>query len=249
MARGAPDYRVSSSLYGQTSTDVFELAARMGYSDNMDRRGSVIFIDNFNNLLIPYTLNAAAASWCNVVAKPGCTYMGDHVLCCPGVSTFSYQFWKYVPIIQHTCYGFECAFGWEVAIGTTAKDIDFYINFLENGQQYQFAVEVNVVAANITIYTRDSGGVTTHPIVISGLGVLGLADRVIWHYMKLVVDLETRKYKRLIFDDYEIDLSIYPGYYIGSAATPTLNTYIVTFSGANTADVYIGNWIITMNEP
>ena len=43
MARGGPDYKASNSYYGQSLTDVGELAARIGSIDLLDRKGVVIY--------------------------------------------------------------------------------------------------------------------------------------------------------------------------------------------------------------
>ena len=71
-----------------------------------------------------------------------------------------------------------------------------------------------------------------------------------WHNLKLVCDVATKKYVRLILDDTEYDISAINVYSTSDNSLPNIYCYIgIENEGTGNYTVYYDGFILTNNEP
>jgi hypothetical protein len=249
MARGSPDYKVSNSLYGQTSTDVYELAVRLNSMDVLDRRGSVIFADNFSNLLSPYTLGIGTSSYADIITGTGVSYNNDHVLRIAGRVASSSSIYKWLPIIDTSRYGYECLIGFDQQAGESLTSLEYSIRYYTGSIVYNAQLSIPSATNQLNLLTADAGGSPLSITLLPSNAIKASNTYIIWHYIKLVIDLEALTFTRLIFNTNLWNLASYPLYGIASTNEPSLRVNINNYSAAVPADLYIDHNIVTMNEP
>jgi len=249
MARGAPDYRVSNSLYGQTSTDVYELAARLNSMDVLDRRGSVIFADNFTKLLSPYTLGASTDIYTDILTGPNTAYNNDHVLRLTGRVAGTSTIYKWLPIMDSSKYGYECLLGFDQQAGEALTSLEYSIRYYTGSIMYNAQLSIPAASNQLNMLAADSGGGPISVNLLPSNAIKTSSTYIIWHYIKLVIDLAAHTFTRLIFNTNLWNLASYPLYGTASTNEPSLRVNINNYSAAVPADLYIDHNIVTMNEP
>jgi hypothetical protein len=244
---GRPDYsaanptNIAQAGKGYTSSDVAELAVRMGSSDVYDRRGNVIFIDDFSNGVdnYVYTLGAGAGSareWrANIYERSGfCLRLYG------GLGTgsgFSRQWNTNNP----GKVGVEISGAAPAAGAPATLAVTNY--FFDGANFHLMGLVYDPYADELSIW--DPAGALQ--VIETGLAVLGAADS--FSTIKLVTDFENDQYVRLLINQREINLSQYKGlaapmvsgvyaaFNFDLASRPAINDYMS-----------IGTVIITQNE-
>lgn len=219
--------------------DDAELAARLGSIVRYDRRGKVIFYDDFEAPVIHWSDHSyygASTYYLSSLTSD----LGSQCVCfAPDAAKNSIAgIRRYFPLPPTTRLGFEVAF-WH----TFAKlETWIYISIFDGTTEYLGTITYN--GDDETIKIDSSGGDTT---VASGVVVP--TSYHCFNHMKVVVDYSTKKFVRLIFNDTEYDISTHSMDSGGSGNDPHIRIYIRTETKSTVARLaYIDNFIMTYAE-
>ncbi len=242
MAHGQPDY----GMYGIASTiyrlaDMGELAARLGSIVSFDRRGDVVWLESFEfgDSAWSYTLAGT-----NSDAAPSAEYArsgGFALKLVTGTGANPYviaQHLNYRPITSKV--GVELSFSFK----TGFDRFHLTVNDYDGSDATVYSVEIDKDGTNLRIRT----GLVTWITLESAFDLY--ADAGCFHIVKLVIDISTGKYVRLLINDQVWDISDYSGWESGSATLRNLGVVIHAYGDGDTSvDSYVDGVIITQNEP
>ena len=218
-----------------------EVAARLGSISTFDRRGEVIwfddFEDNFNKWLIAYTAGTGTATISQSYARNGAQ---SARLVTGATSDDDVYIQHWLPYSSIGRFGFEISF----TLPSTACYIEFYLRLFTGSQQLRYAIKYDSSAGTLS-YWNSAGAYASF-----ATGIAPHAYSNLFHTAKLVVDFTQRKYARFILDNTTYDLSPYAG----AATTVIGNPYLIAqFSPltrtAASITSYIDDAIVTQNEP
>ena len=221
--------------------DMGELAARLGSSITYDRRGEVVFVDNFDNGVGSYAIGYSGGAGTMVTSALKSIHGGYSALFTTGAGTDDSVFANRE--FSSSDLG-KC--GVEASFCMTGSNTEFRITIEQfiDTQQKTFAVIVDKKNNQLRLWT----GVSTET-VIDTLSWTGSLTNIFRH-LKLVVDFESMTYVRLLFDDKEYDLQQYGGFIVAVSAQ---NAYLAILTAktkvASSKQVFMGHVIITGNEP
>lgn len=246
---GLPDYSQPKPV-GQvpvgpihTLSDMGELAARLGSPITHDRRGDVIWIENFEGQF-------DSGRW----QKSG---TGDYTIEQSAITsrngTFSCRLLTdtdeddYCRLLRYSPYP---------VLGHIGLELSFTLplNFKYIQIEMHLYDETNIIAARIRYHLQDKkiefvNSDNAWADLATEVNLLSHNTLSLWHTMKLVADFDNRQYTRFILDSTEYDMSDFG---INAASNTTyahLLTYIYAYNYSATAPVYIDDVICTQNEP
>lgn len=242
MAHGQPDYGAQTSKKTVYSLqDMAELAARLKSIVTFDRRGDVVWLDDFANDMNNWTAVVAGAESATRVDTES-LYSGYSVKLNGVLGVLSsVGIYRENPLPVDSKIGLEFAFLPDANVqdvrldlitydGTTRHNI--YITFRMDDQDLRYL---------------DAAG---NPQTLAS-NVLLRQDGLCWHFMKLVVDLEASEYVRLILDNVEYSMAGLGFQATADASAPMLKVVIQNQGAALAAPpvVHVTNVINTQNEP
>ena len=241
MPHGHPDWGASAQLSTVYSLqDLAELAARLGSINTFDRRGNVVFLDDFEAGLSRWevgTYGTGAAAVVSVYRSHSGAYAAKLTTGSDGAQAIEIR--RQIPRPVAGKIGLEFSWAWDGPLWCVVVSLDLF-----NGATYDHYV-VAFYRSTDLITLRDAAGVAQ--TIASGL--LMQTDHLMFHTAKLVVDTESRKYVRLLFDRNSYDLSAYGCQAIADASTPRLVLLIGPWGNtANNIDTYVDDVIVTQNE-
>lgn len=242
MAHGLPDYGPNtpkSTTYGLA--DLAELAARLGSIVTFDRRGDVVWLDDFEDNLAKWELGFGTGT--AVLSAATARNGGKSAkLTTPAVTDLGATITKRLPFPALSKIGSE------ISVAQDDSNILFLsgaIFFLLGDGTFKYGQwEYLPLTTTLNIFDHTAGTVSLSTSV-------QFADSIyLFHTFKLVVDLVTGKYVRLIMDETEWDLSAYT--LIGDDADGDAWMYSdfrVATKAAVAASCYVDDAIVTQNEP
>jgi hypothetical protein len=242
MPHGQPDYGAQApktTIYGLS--DLGEVVARLGGIVTYDRRGDVIFLDDFES---------GIANWYTYGSGTGYDVAQSSVL--PKAGSFSLKLTGgsdtslYAAAQRVISPPPLSKFGLEVAwCPWTAYDVIYVtIDLGDADGTHKGVIRHDYTAKTLAYY--DSAG--NYQSFATGIQVaVGLKQ---FHMIKLVIDPATDKYVRCLYDGNEYDLSSYDLYTAAAAEVPNIlmDFWLTSRSGENDV-AYIDNVIATQNEP
>ena len=243
MARhGAPDwskYRRDAATF--SVEDLAEHAARLGSIDVFDRRGDVLFLENFEHGLGAWATGALGAGD-SVAISPAWSRSGGYcALLTNGTSgADETTLTTAVHYPQLSLFGFESAVAFDAGLWRLHWDIRHYdgVHFHQFLVRYDYATKL--------LQVSNAG---TYVTLATGLKLVVFGD-YLYHDTKLVVDLSSNRYVRFILNDSEYDLSAYSRRELSSTESPHVNVEIRVYGIVTVAShVYVDNVILTQNEP
>lgn len=242
MGRGQKDF----GIYALTTTiaglsDVGELAARLGSPNVFDRRGNVVFIDSFDNDLIPYErAEVGAGAEVKVVTDYARTSSFSCKMTGGSDSSQLARLQKSLPYPALTKWGFEIGFTYNEDIANIA----FAIYLVDGTTWYQGTVYI--IPADDELTYLDENNVRQS--IATNLGLL--SAHTLFNLIKLVVDFDSKEYVRVILNETEYSLADIPLYSYASTEGHYMMARIDLVSpfGENQL-AYIDEFIITQNEP
>lgn len=242
MPHGAPDwYKYRRDSITHPVDDLAELAVRLGSITISDRRGDVIFMDNFEHGLLHLILSTAG-SGASVTPDPTTAKSGGYSakMTTGDTANDSTQIELHMPYPTLSRFGLEVTF----TSNNNLTRIAFGL-FLHDGTTVHMAHVRYVPATDIFEFYNDAGGWTTFA---TGLDLY--VDTQHFHTFKLVCDFTTQKYTRVILNDTAYDLSAY-GYLTGADAKLAciLPVIEIRTSVNSNQTIYLDNLIITQDEP
>lgn len=245
---GHPDYAAPVGLGNipvgpiYTMGDLGELAVRLGSIVSFDRRGSVVWLDDFEDNLGKWIASGGGTG--NSQALSTDTARGgakSAKLVTGSDAAGNYALlsrWFSLPK-SYSRMGLEFHYSindsnWYLVLGFTIYESDYY---------YRARVRVYQTGE---IQIEDSTG--TFQTV--GTLTMPFGSITLFNALKLVVDVSERKYERLLFNQEEYDISTYSLYRL-----PTLGAYYAIVAiGCYTSEAvgktfYVDDFILTQNEP
>ena len=238
----APDYfsyRLESTKH--LLADMAELAARLGSLVSFDRRGTLVWMDGFENSLSPWESQAAGTGAAvAVVTSP--TYQGGYSCKLTGGSTDPWValVQKNAQVITLNRLGVEFTFSQE----TSYDYIESYA-FYSSGTQY-ITWRIRLNPATNTLQYKDAAGAW------QTFAAWKFADenKCRFHTLKYVVDLDTHEFVRCFLDRNVYVFSGEKPQVSAVVDNPSLLIRFSVYSRAGFNDVvYVDNAIVTADEP
>lgn len=242
MAKGQPDF----GLYAPTTTiasisDLGELAARLGSIITFDRRGNVLWYDDFGSGITAWRKSGDpgyAVNWHSEDAKTG-------GFCCElktaGATGDFVQIQKYTGYPTLSSMGFEFSFSrkqnWKnleliVEVQTTTRLYRAWLRYIHASAKFQY---------------EDAAGAFQD---VPGISFTAQGSPPSFDTLKLVVDFINEEYIRMLLNAQEINLSGRAIKARDNVATPYMLTAILLTTNTNAVAIgYIDDVIFTQNEP
>jgi len=242
MAHGTPDYGPTAALKTvYTALDLAELAARLGSPVTFDRRGNVIWFDDFSGSLCNWKRalygDDSSAEITNLHSRSG----AFSVECIAEATINRYAGLtntRAVPVLSRI--GFELSF--------SMCDNNWWLELLTVLQTPTEYHEANVYwdesTKKLNYYGND---LLYHEF---GPAIPLEYDLYAFNTLKVVVDYVNHKYVRALLNSVAVDMSTYDYRYIVAPATPYLHFSIHNRTReAAVKTMYLDDVIITQNEP
>lgn len=224
-----------------TLTDMGELAARLGSIVTHDRRGNVIWLDDFES---------GIQSWIGS-GDPGyaVTWEGNYSrnggFCCKLVTDTDAGDEAHI----ERAFGYpvlsKCGLEFSIAYLFNCKYLLFRLDMQTTAGLYE--AEIRYASASHSFeYLGDDGLYHAIPdIVFEPIGGRGQ-----FNTLKVVIGYPSQEYVRLIVDNQKGDLTGLPCDYTGGVAIPYAKVKITIVTlGLGVATAYIDDVIVTQNEP
>ncbi len=242
MAHGAPDYGVGApkaTIY--RLQDMAELAVRLGSIVSFDRRGDVIFLDDFEDGIVKWV--GAAFPLTGSVASD---------------TTYARSGAKCVKMVTGAVSGALAQLTWYGAYPALSK---LGLELSWASQQELYNIDLNLYAYDGTKYLQgalsyDRPTYTLRYFDSTGAWVALAASLQtrellpLWNTLKLVMDPVTGRYVRALFGATEYDMSALDLYSDASGfASHLIATAVLTAQEAVAKTAYLDDVIITQNEP
>ncbi len=241
MAHGGPDYGVGApkaTIY--SLQDMAELAVRLGSIVSFDRRGDVIWLDDFEDGII---------KWQAFLGGVGSAIASDTTMARNGAKsaklTTAALADDNVHLTKYMVYPVLSSMGFEISWSTVEStwEIDLMIGIWDGTTAYSGMVEIDQEDGVLRVW-GDDGLPHTFGTISYYL------TYHMWHTAKVVIDAVAKKYKRFILDSVEYDLSDYA---VGGSAlvAPKRMTVDALFRtrAAAAKSLYLDDAIVTQNEP
>jgi len=242
MAHGTPDWAEvapKTTVYG--GIDLAELAARLGSVNTYDRRGDLVWFEDFES---------GIGAWQRITGGVGAevVWEGNHSryggFCCKltagSGAAGRAEIDRFFTLLYPSKIGFEVSF----TINYDIEEMLFEIILYDGTYYHKMGIRYHPNWGNL--YLWNSEGV--YEEFWNGWRLLGGVDR--WKTLKFVVDIGTGKYVRCMFERYNFDISAHAYEQSLNSLTP----YMVAIIRNNSTDaapqtVYTDCIIFTQNEP
>ncbi len=242
MAHGQPDWGVTAgAVTTYQLSDMGELAARLGSPDTYDRRGEIVFQDDFEGGLVKWNQSPfsggsrIALDFTRARSGSACALVRGS-----GVAGDGGELQATLHPLPLSGYGVEATIQ---PVGGLQYATLRIIHWSGGSLRYY---ECRINAVNNTLERR--AGLATW-IVVATIPTPATVP-VSWHTLKLVMDAAANKYVRVLYDDASYDIS---GGSVHSAAAANPGYLDVrlqaTTSGVAPGGAYFDDAIITANEP
>lgn len=243
MSHGYPDWGTGGPLITVHSVqDLGEMAARLKSIDTFDRRGNVLCLDDFDSGIEAWTIFGLPVGYTGVWSPVSHRNGGFSLKLTTENDEDGYvEAQKGFPYPYATRQGVEFSF----IHGEYVRDLEIRIATLDGS--YQSRCGVRWIRATKLWQYLDTDGVTWENLTL--IRDLAKFDNV-FHTVKLVVDMTTWKYVRLIVNDLTFPLSDFSAEKFGNDdAAMTYAYFRVTAESDDYAYTYIDDFIATINEP
>jgi len=242
MAHTRPDYSTQqkmATIYGEV--DNGELAARLKSINTYDRRGKIVWLDDFESAVLKW--DGAGAGLGNAAAVNAAWSRNGDSSCKLTCGSSAPQFGGIEKGIQPPFMGH---LGLEASCFFDADVTAFFIDLTMFDGTYmtycRFAIDI---ALGLLQYYTDAGAWAT---LINGLTFIN--DRQMIYTLKIVADFSTGYYVRGMYGGVTYDMTALPMYHFLDATTPQLyvNIYAAGTIATN-AVCYVDDVIVTQDEP
>lgn len=218
-----------------------ELAVRMGSVVRYDRRGSVIWLEDFDRGRRLWTFDtdgaAAGADLDPTSSRSGGYSLRLHGGTTPGAYAKVFMTRPTVPVGR---IGLEFAFAFKSAVNYMCA----YLVLADGSHSYRSGIRY--VFANKKVQIRNAAGGWTDAFTASYAGI----GSINYNMLKLVVDQDAKKYERVLFNDVEEDLSAYGYEDEGASGDSWVVAELVVYSvGGRDDTIQFDDVIMTVAEP
>jgi len=242
MVHTLPDYTTKyklTTIFSQLDTG--ELAARLDSINTYDRRGNVIWYDDFESTTLKWASSTDGAGAAVAVSTTAARNGSSSVKLTGGSDDG-----RFAAITKHLQLPVFKRIGLETSF-TLDENVDFLqlsLTTLKSGVYATGILKVSLSDDKIYFYNSAEAW----EAILTGLSLRKFTD--LFYTVKLVVDWENLKYIRALFENQEVDLSDEdlprPDAPIGDKVW--VQIYICSLPGVNGIS-YIDDFIYTQNEP
>jgi len=245
MPHGLPDFGIAEAKETTYNlTDLADLAVRLGSIVEYDRRGDVVYLDDYEAPILRYEEKITPGSTVKLSSLAAQSGAQSARFITPAIAG---RWCRTLYSLQPMASGKH---GAKVSLNFYKMHItDCYYEmkmFLDDRDATREAgIRINPFAKTLE-YFNSGGGWTTFET-----GVLPYASEVaIFHALKLVVDFTTLKYVRFLFDIWSWDVSDYSFYKVANGEQLLLGVKMTVFDTAGAGlSVLQDNFVYTINEP
>jgi hypothetical protein len=242
MAHGHEDYGVAAPIKTiYTLQDVAELAARLGSIDTFDRRGNVLFMETFQGSLAKLQTGTSGSNGSISISNQRARFGDFSCKMVTGDATNNKAFIiAYLPYMILSKVGFEVSWCPQLWI----RDIELRLYFYTGATYKEFSVRWHAATDEWQYYDSNGDWIALSPTHLLA------RDVYTFNFTKLVVNLDTQEYVRLICNNLSWDLSgISPWGDVSSDAPIILCETTIYTRDDYSCTVYLGSMIVTQNEP
>lgn len=239
---GAPDwakYRPSSATF--PVQDLAELAVRLGSPVAFDRRGDVILLDSFE-FGFPGWIATLPTEEASVAITPTTAWHGGYSIKLttrPVFYSFT-QIERFIPYPHISRIGYEYAFSFDEDVNTIWSRIAVYTGTVRHSAAFKYLPQTQ----ELQIYTKAQVWVPVKTNVVLD------ADPRHFHRLKIVIDLTTETWVRLLLDDIYLDLSAHAYYLPDDESNPKAHfAFYLRTNVTEHRSAYLDSVIITQDEP
>lgn len=220
--------------------DMAELAVRLGSIVNYDRRGDIIFAEDFEISLARWEVTKVGANVIVTLAteRPRSGAVSVNLVV-PGAAGKEASLTRSLGVVTSDQLGLELSFTIEAG-GISVRP---HVTIITGGRVYTAGIDYNYGVSTLSYYDATAGWteMATGVEVLLGAGV--------FNTMKLIFSPVTGTYTRLLFNGSIYDMAGIPCYSAASSASPVVTVVVNVISriGALQA-VYVDDVILTQNE-
>ena len=217
-----------------------ELAARLGSIDTFERQGNLVWMDDFESSTVKWTTSGSGTGHAEARSVESAKNKTYSFKLTTGNAKGNYALmYKQTYLPKTSRIGCEFSF----ALGASIWWIEQMIDFYTGAEKLQSILKYFPQANGLMLYVPGDT-----PTIATGLDLK--ESDLLYHTLKLVVDLYTKKFVRLFLDYVEYDLSVYDLVETMSSTTPRMVHNIFAYNNATGNHyVYIDDFILTQNEP
>jgi hypothetical protein len=242
MPHGHKDYGPTSSVSTVYAVlDMAELAARLRSVDTFDRRGNVLFLEDFQGDLAKLQTGTSGSGGSVSISAARARFGSFSCKMTTGDSTGNKAFVApYLPYQVLSKIGVE--FSW--CPQSWLSKMELLVTHYTGSAYYQFYIRWN--------YTNDSWEYQDSAGAWQTLSPTALYARDVYtfNFTKLVMDLETDQYVRLVANEHTYDLADIAAWTDASSTVPSIIVEVTAYTRAdNSCTVYLGHLLVTQNEP
>lgn len=245
MPRGQADFGAySPKALGASLADMADLAVRLGSIVEYDRRGDIAYLDDYEGPVERF--NKTGDAGCAAVLDSAYPYSGSQCvkLTTAGVDEDYYEIgYNIVPMVtgKHGC---KIALN-PVDMKTYDSKFWIYLIIWDGTHHHVAFIELNPHDKTIK-YQNAAEVMTTFETNLQLEGMAG----VLFHNIKVVIDLDTGKYVRLMMDTLSWDLSAYSYLKEAQVHVPYIAAgFALTDLEGHAHTIYMDNFVYTINEP
>ena len=240
MARTGPDFGISAPQEKVTVlSDLAEHAARLLSPVMFNRSGTVFYIDDFERTELLWTKTGDVGG--DVVISTASAYTG-YKSCKISTADAANKYEKiYKRFFFPTNQQIGLSFTFQLE-----NSPDYILSTIEAGDETNaYKAEIKIDRKNKKLQYLDSDG--NYQDIVTGLTIA--EDWFFFHFFKLIIDLKTGKYIKLIFDSAEYDLSSYflRAWDLEDEVVMIPTIYLMS-RAAGISSIYVDNIILTNNE-
>ena len=221
--------------------DLGELAVRLGSFHIADRRGELIFSDDIRGGLAGWSV-AIGGTGASVSVVAGVRLHNKFSILLTGgsTSTKAALISTFIPVTQRSKIGFETALQIGNNLDTITGELDYFSSIVNYTAQFR----IDRVNHLLQLLDEFGAWITPYPFSLNSLTSGSICN------LKLVFDILTGKYVRLILNGLEVDISAYGMSDPGSSVENTFRIlYDARSAGAFNGACYVNHVIVTANEP
>jgi hypothetical protein len=242
MVHGTPDWGGSApKITTYKLDDHAELAARLGSIVSYDRRGEVLWLQDFTEGGQPFQVAGFGIGGDGYLTCAGALSGGICLCLQTDVLAGDYE-----RVYQHGYYQVEGGVGQEIwfTVAANLRSVRMRVIMYTGVRSYDYQVMYNQITGELSVY--EAGG--AWPVI----GVIAPLDTLYasYHPFKMVFNTITHEYVRVLLVDKEFSargIGCFEAAIV--SAKSMISMVYVTAEAAGGCAINLDNWIMTQNEP
>ncbi|KKN35896.1 hypothetical protein LCGC14_0779000 [marine sediment metagenome] len=242
MPRDLPDWGAQSSqVTVHEITDLGELAVRLGSIVSFDRRGDVMWFDDFESGITKW-VTSASGTGASVAASDNTARNGKNSVLLTGGSdgTRQAELRRDMPFLSLSSLGFEVSF----SKASLVQTMEFVVQIWDGTNRHDYKIRYSDADDELQYWSSTEAWVTLATDIDLG------TTASLFDTLKMVVDLSGEMYVRVLFNERQLPMDDIDVKLTASGATPFLRVFVLLTSRDGENDiVYVDDVILTQNEP